>query len=140
MAGVTVDLSARKEVDALLLASEERMRLLLDSASDYAIFSTDPAGRIQSWNSGAERIIGYAAEEAVGLHARLIFTPEDRERGADVEEMETARATGRALDERWHLRKDGSQDRPGAQGQRHAQTRHDRPHRHRPLRHAPGLA
>ncbi|HEY0170561.1 MAG TPA: PAS domain S-box protein, partial [Pyrinomonadaceae bacterium] len=108
MAGITADLTDRKEMNGLLLASEERMRLLLDSAEDYAIFSTDPAGRIQSWNAGAERIIGYAADEAAGLHASVIFTPEDRALGADEWEMETARAEGRAVDERWHLRKDGS--------------------------------
>jgi PAS domain S-box-containing protein len=108
MAGVTVDVTERKDVDALLLASEERMRLLLDSAADYAIFSTDADGRIQSWNAGAERIIGYTAEEAVGRHAGIIFTPADRARRADEEEMRTARAEGRAADERWHMRKDGS--------------------------------
>ena len=108
MAGVTLDVTERKEVDALLLASEERMQLLLDSATDYAIFSTDAEGRIESWNSGAERIIGYTAAEAVGQHARMIFTPEDRAQGADVQEMQTAREQGRATDERWHVRKDGS--------------------------------
>ena len=74
---------ARKDVDALLLASEERQRLLLDSAADYAIFSTDAGGHIRSWNSGAERIIGYTSDEVVGSHVEIIFTPEDRERDAD---------------------------------------------------------
>ncbi|HEX8351873.1 MAG TPA: PAS domain S-box protein, partial [Pyrinomonadaceae bacterium] len=108
MAGVTTDVTDRKEVDGLLLVSKERLRLLLDSATDYAIFSMDARGVIDSWNAGAERIIGYEAEEVVGRHSRIIFTPEDRAQGADGEEMRTARATGRATDERWHLRKDGS--------------------------------
>ncbi|HEX8502509.1 MAG TPA: PAS domain S-box protein, partial [Pyrinomonadaceae bacterium] len=108
MAGVTADVTDSKEADGLLLASEERMRTLLDSAADYAIFSLDADGHIVEWNHGAERIIGYTAEEAVGGHTSLIFTPEDRALGAPEEEMRTARAAGRALDERWHVRKDGS--------------------------------
>ncbi len=108
MAGITMDVTERKDVAALLLASEERLRLLLDSVTDYAIFSTDEGGYIRSWNVGAERIFGYTAGEAVGQHTRIIFTPEDRAAGADVQEMLTARETGRAMDERWHLRKDGS--------------------------------
>ena len=108
MAGVTLDVTARRDVDALLLAGEERQRLLLDSAADYAIFSTDAEGHIQSWNAGAERIIGYTADEAIGRHVEIIFTPEDRERGAAEQEMRTARAEGRAADERWHLRNDGA--------------------------------
>jgi two-component system CheB/CheR fusion protein len=108
MAGVTADLTERKEVDGLLLASDERMRLLLDSATDYAIFSMDRDGLIRSWNAGAEYVFGFKANEAVGRHTEIIFTPEDRARGAEEEEMLTARETGRAADERWHVRKDGS--------------------------------
>ncbi|HEX6184974.1 MAG TPA: PAS domain S-box protein, partial [Pyrinomonadaceae bacterium] len=108
MVGVTVDITERMAVEGLLRASEERLRRLMDSAEDYAIFSTDAAGNIESWNTGAERTFGYTADEVVGRHASLIFTPEDRARGADREEMRTARETGRASDERWHLRRDGS--------------------------------
>jgi two-component system CheB/CheR fusion protein len=108
MAGVTVDVTDRNEAHGLLLASEDRIRLLLDSIEDYAIFTTDARGRITSWNAGAERILGFTAEDAVGLHSEVTFTPEDRARGAVEAEMETARAAGRAMDERWHVRKDGS--------------------------------
>jgi PAS domain S-box-containing protein len=108
MAGVTLDVTERKDTDALLSESRERMRLLLESTTDYAILTTDAGGRIENWNSGAERIIGYTAEEAVGRHTRIIFTPEDNARGAAEEEMRIAREQGRATDERWHLRKDGS--------------------------------
>ncbi|MET0625756.1 MAG: PAS domain S-box protein, partial [Pyrinomonadaceae bacterium] len=108
MAGVTVDLTERKELDGLLTASEERMRLLLDSVTDYAIFSMDAGGYIRSWNAGAEHVFGFEASEIIGRHAEIIFTPEDRARGADEEEMRVAREAGRAADERWHVRKDGS--------------------------------
>src|SRR6185369_16488388 len=57
----------------------------------------------------AERMFGYTAEEIIGQPGAILFTPEDRRREAHVKEMETARETGRAADERWHLRKDGSQ-------------------------------
>jgi two-component system CheB/CheR fusion protein len=108
MSGVAADATRRKEVDGLLQASEERLRLLIDSAEDYAIFSMDDGGHIESWNTGAERIFGFTAEEAVGRHTAIIFTPEDKARGDDEQEMRTARANGRAADERWHVRRDGS--------------------------------
>jgi PAS domain S-box-containing protein len=68
----------------------------------------DPRGRVANWNAGAERILGYAEAEIVGESAAVIFTPEDREAGVPEGELQTAAATGRAEDERWHLRKDGS--------------------------------
>lgn len=92
----------------LRLHPEERLRLLEENVRDYAIFIIDTQGRIASWNRGAKRILGYTEEEAVGMEAARIFTPEDREHGAAEQEQEKARETGRAEDERWHLRKDGS--------------------------------
>ena len=87
---------------------EERLRLILDSATDYAIFSMDPLRRITWWNAGAERLLGWAEGEIVGLPADVIFTPEDRESGAPARESEGAVRDGRVADERWHQRKDGS--------------------------------
>ncbi|MGE5547847.1 MAG: PAS domain S-box protein [Solirubrobacterales bacterium] len=89
-------------------ASEERLRTILESATDYAIIATDRRGQITTWNAGARRILGWTAEEALGQDARLIFTPEDRQAGIPDREIETALRQGRADDERWHLRKDGS--------------------------------
>jgi PAS domain S-box-containing protein len=60
------------------------------------------------WNSGAERSFGYTAEEITGQHVRIIYTPEDRRREIHVNEMERARENGRAADERWHVRRDGT--------------------------------
>jgi PAS domain S-box-containing protein len=101
-------INKRQATEKALRASEERLRLLIESATDYAIFSMDTAGYIDSWNTGAERIFGWTSEEAIGQPGAIIFTPEDRAAHAPEREMKTARETGRALDERFHLRKDGS--------------------------------
>lgn len=89
-------------------SADEQFGLLMESVTDYSIFFTDPQGHIVTWNTGAERILGWSEAEIVGQHARIIYTPEDRAKGADHQELTTAKDTGRAEDERWHLRKDGS--------------------------------
>jgi PAS domain S-box-containing protein len=99
---------AGKERPEVSPASEERFRLIIESVEDYAVFATDTAGRILSWNPGVRHLLGYEEAEWVGRHGSLIFTPEDRERGEVEREMETAARAGKALDERWHLRRDGS--------------------------------
>src|SRR4051812_29589851 len=81
---------------------------ILESAFDYAIVTTDPNGLVTSWNAGARNLLGWGMAEALGMDGRLLFTPEDRERGAPEAEMAQAREAGRAEDERWHLRRDGS--------------------------------
>src|SRR5215212_2583723 len=91
-----------------LRASEERYRLLVDSVEDYAIFMVDPNGRVLDWNVGAQRTFGYREEEIVGKESSLLFTPEDRGRSAYEEELRKAVAEGRAENERWHIRKDGT--------------------------------
>ncbi len=85
----------------------ERLRLIEECVTDYAIFTFDNEGRITSWNVGAQRILGYTTSEALGQSGAIIFTPEDRQQGAPGQEMGQARTEGRAEDERWHLRKDG---------------------------------
>jgi PAS domain S-box-containing protein len=82
--------------------------LVLESATDFAILTTDLAGIITSWNGAAERTMGWSAAEAVGRDTCMIFTPEDVAEGACAREMATARSDGWAMDERWHLRKDGT--------------------------------
>ncbi|HEX7177307.1 MAG TPA: PAS domain S-box protein [Pyrinomonadaceae bacterium] len=88
--------------------SEEQTRLLLNSVEDFAIFTLDLGGHVTRWNKGAEKIFGYTEDEILGRDAGILFTPEDRVRGADKREMKTALEKGRAEDERWHIRKDGS--------------------------------
>jgi PAS domain S-box-containing protein len=89
-------------------AAEERYRLIIESVKDHAIIRTSPDGRIFDWNSGAENLFQYRKDEVHGKDARLLFVPEDLAQGAAEREMETAIATGKAEDKRWHVKKDGS--------------------------------
>jgi PAS domain S-box-containing protein len=91
-----------------LRASEERFRLLVDGVRDYALFMLDPEGRIVSWNAGAERIKGWSADEAIGRHVSLFYTPEDIASGHPQRELGLAAAHGRYAEEGLRVRKDGS--------------------------------
>src|SRR5690242_21248830 len=86
----------------------ELFRLLVENAKDYAIFTMDQSAHVTTWNPGAERLLGWPEPEAIGMRADLIFTPEDRAQGEPDRERQTALATGRAQDDRWHMKKDGS--------------------------------
>jgi PAS domain S-box-containing protein len=89
--------------------SKELLYQLVESVKDYAIFVSDLEGEIVSWNIGAEKIFGYTPEEAIGQNCRMLFTKEDQAEHVPEQEKETARKEGCAEDERWHLRKNGSQ-------------------------------
>ena len=91
-----------------LQQSQERYRVIVESVKEYAMFTMDAAARIDSWNQGARRIMGYEASEAIGLPGAIIFTPEDRAAGEVEAELARARQNGQAINERWHVRKDGS--------------------------------
>jgi two-component system CheB/CheR fusion protein len=105
------DISAQRAAAEALRQSEERLRLIIENAVEYAIFSTDLEHRVTSWNTGAERLLGYKEEEVLGRSADIIFTPEDRAAKAPEKEARTARREGRASDERTHMRQDGSRFR-----------------------------
>ncbi len=91
-----------------LSESEERFRLLIEGVSDYSIFMLDPAGRILSWNAGAERDTGYEAKEIIGEQFSIFYTEEDVERGHPKEELRVAAAEGRYEEEGLRVRQDGS--------------------------------
>jgi len=88
--------------------SEEQFRLLVENVQDYAIYMLDPNGIISTWNSGAERIKGYTAEEVLGKHFSCFFRPEDREAGLPKRALEIAAREGQYEEENLRVRKDGS--------------------------------
>ncbi|MCA1828266.1 MAG: MEDS domain-containing protein, partial [Myxococcales bacterium] len=88
------------------LQDAERFRLLIESVEEYAIFMLDPAGRVTSWNPGAQRIKGYRADEIIGHHFSRFYPPEDV--GKCPMELEVAARDGRFEDEGWRVRKDGT--------------------------------
>lgn len=83
--------------DSYFRMSEDFFHLVLDSLDDYAVVTTDKNGDINSWNKGAEKLMGYAANEVIGCSAEIFFTPEDIAKGSPGVEMETAQTDGRAL-------------------------------------------
>ena len=106
--GMAVDITERNRAEKFLREADTRLRMMMESVEDYAIIIVDAEGHIEMWNSGAARMFGYTAEEVTSQHLRIIFTPEDRRHEIPLKEMETAREKGRAIDERWHIRKEGS--------------------------------
>jgi PAS domain S-box-containing protein len=88
--------------------TENNLRLLTEAVCDYALILMDPDGVIVNWSGGAEHVFGFTAEEAIGRKPAFIFTPEDRAANAPELELRDAAAHGQALDERLHLRRDGS--------------------------------
>ena len=106
--GAWVDITDRRQAEASLRASEERLRLLLGSVRDYAIYLLDPTGIVVSWNSGAEQIKGYRAEEIIGQHFSRFYTPEDVVAGKPQAALRAAADQGRFEEENWRVRKDGT--------------------------------
>lgn len=104
---VTRDLTRRREQEETLRQSEERFRLLVDGVSEYAIFLLDANGHIATWNSGAQRILGYDPAQIVGKHFSVFYPPDAIESGWPEHELQSAMTHGRFEDEGWRLRHDG---------------------------------
>ena len=98
----------RRAAQDELLASEARFHHLVDAVTDYAIFMLDPTGHVATWNPGARTTKGYDADEIIGQHFSVFYTPEEREAGKPDRILETVRREGRFEDESWRVRKDGS--------------------------------
>ncbi|WP_434625322.1 PAS domain S-box protein [Azospirillum sp. B2RO_4] len=90
------------------ISGERQFRLLVQSVVDYAIFMLDPTGVVRSWNAGAARMKGYAADEIIGRHFSSFYTEEDRAAGMPQRALATALSEGKFEAEGWRLRKDGT--------------------------------
>ena len=91
-----------------LRESERRFRLFVEGVTDYAIYMLDTEGVITNWNSGAQRIKGYRAEEIIGQHFSVFYTPKDRQEGLPQRALMIAAQDGRFEADGWRIRKDGS--------------------------------
>lgn len=107
-AKVTRDMTERRHVQQKLEESELRFRRLVDAVVDYAIFQLDTTGRVTTWNTGAQRIKGYAADEIIGHHFRRFYPAEDRAARIPERALEIAAREGKFEAEGWRLRKDGT--------------------------------
>jgi len=107
-AKITRDMTEKRHAQQALLEAERRFRILVQGVTDYAIYMLDPDGHVTNWNSGAERIKGYAPDEIIGEHFSRFYTPEDFDAGVPRTALETARETGRYEAEGWRVRKDGT--------------------------------
>lgn len=97
-----------KATEASIQQKEARLRLLLDSVRDYAIFMLDIIGRVTTWNSGAQHMMGYRAEEIIGQYVSCFYTPEAIAANQAHRALEIAKREGRYEEEGWQVRKDGS--------------------------------
>ncbi|QIE23219.1 Protein-glutamate methylesterase/protein-glutamine glutaminase [Caballeronia sp. SBC1] len=104
-----IDITARRTAEAAARSSEERLRLAVATTNDYAIIVLDMDGLIVTWNGGAQRIFGYTEREVQGQPLDLIFLPDDRKAHVPLLERQRATQAGRAEDERWHVRADGTE-------------------------------
>ena len=102
------DITDLKTTEKALRDSERRLRLIVESAHDFAILTLDTRGQITAWNPGATRMFGWTESEILGQSAAVIFSRADKDAGVPEREVRTALQNGRACDDRWHVRKDGS--------------------------------
>jgi PAS domain S-box-containing protein len=107
-AKITRDLTEHRLRDEQLRLSEESLHLLIEGVRDYAIFMIDPHGIVVTWNAGAEHIKGYKAKEIIGRHFSLFYPPDDTAAGKPARLLNEALTSGRAEDEGWRIRNDGS--------------------------------
>ena len=107
-AKITRDITEKREAEQALFQSEQRFRMLVQGVHDYAIYMLDPEGKVSNWNTGAERIKGYKADEIVGQHFSRFYTDEDRAGGEPRRALETALREGKYEREAWRVRKDGT--------------------------------
>ena len=103
------DYERNERMQAALSDCEEKFRLLVDGIEDYALVMLDAGGRVSAWNIGAERIVGYSADEIIGQYASVFYTEEDCALKTPAYEISNARTAGRFETDGWRVRRDGSQ-------------------------------
>ena len=96
------------ELDLENTPEEQRLQLLVNSVTDYAIYMLDPAGRVSTWNPGAERFKGYSRDEILGQHFSTFYPEEDQAADLPARALRIAAREGRFEAEGWRIRKDGS--------------------------------
>ena len=107
--GVRVSAPRYSNNELFRLKHEEQLfNAIVENTPDYAFIFFSPEDYVWTWNLGAERIFGYTESEILGAHGSVFFTPEDRAKGVPEQEIRKAIQDGRAEDDRWHIRKDGS--------------------------------
>ena len=105
---VTRELTERKAAEEELKKSEERYHQMIEEVEDYAIILLGRDGTVLNWNKGAQKIKGYKSEEIVGKNFSIFYTPEDREINRPQTLINLAKTTGKAADEGWRVRMDGT--------------------------------
>ncbi len=106
--GAVRDARERVAREEELRESQERFELLINGVRDYALYRLDPEGKVASWNSGAERITGYRAEEVIGRSFSIFFSDEEVQAGRPVEILRSAAETGHFEEQGWRVRKGGA--------------------------------
>jgi PAS domain S-box-containing protein len=106
--GCVRDISARRAIQQELQASEQQFQALVQAITDCAIYMLDPEGRVTTWNSGAERIKGYRADEIIGQHFSCFYSEEDRRADRPAQTLRRAAEEGKVELEEWRARRDGS--------------------------------
>jgi len=101
---VARDLSERLEQEQMLRSIQQ----MVDAITDYEVIRLDPEGIIRSWNPGARRLKQYTADEVIGHHVSMFYTPDDIHTGLAEQELASAEREGRFETEGWRIRKDGS--------------------------------
>ena len=102
------DITERKRAEEAVRESEERLRLLIDAAKDYAIVMLDVEGHVASWNHGAKRLTGWDPDEIVGRHFSQLYAREQVAAGEPERALKIAAVGGRYMDEGWRMTKNGS--------------------------------
>jgi PAS domain S-box-containing protein len=97
-----------QETNLVLDSAKRHFQILIEGVVDYAIFVLDTAGRVASWNSAAQKIMGYSAEEIIGKHFGLFYRPDERRAGEPNRALELAVQKGRYEVEGWRIRKSGT--------------------------------